>query len=498
MLKYDAEESKNLGYDIYTVEAESSYWQSYVYLNGEYYYYSHAINCSIKTDSVDNIIKNRWWISDIRYRYDIYPSEDVPTELQGKKVYDIQVAFDSGHGFLDRSIITIYAIVLDGQLYVLTGAVPSGESLLAFEGYVPIDEYFESLEIRLTEEDWGMTSCYVNGVQQTFKLVNVTLTESAYGVSKTFTIRKAENGAYVYDCRNLDDCLIIDGEATIPSNYKLTDLYDCEFYNGTYQIAEFEYVVVNTYRAIEIGGKLYDYSDFDWAYWKDDLVITKEEFRDKMYNTDRVYAIYDWNVGEYRFFNKFIPGQYLVMTEEIYGYELPDDCQSNYLGETEDGYSVYEFWFYLDESMEDRIETTELAGGDVFYHVNGSGYIKIYGTDVYVKAFLFENNGGEEYPVCIIRAAYISDWYLNKTGYLERYLSYDGYSIVIPVELLDILETLPDDCYIELDTTTGMIRLNYYTLESYFQNGGDFGDKNEGYIDGGLGQLGGGTVVRPI
>ena len=516
MLEYNAEESKNLGYKIYTFEGEDRNSSSYVYKDGKYYNYYTESNYSIKTDSLANLIKNNWQICDLRYRYNIYPSADVPEELHDQMVYDVQVAFTTGAGCIyRRGMITLYAIVLDGQLQILTGAVPSGESLLTFEGYVPVDEYFESLVIRADGNTNEYTECYINGTKQRLTNVLITLTESVYGVSKNVYIYRTENGQYVYDSSYLDQHITIENQVSIPSHYKFESIGDNKYCNGTYQIAWFEWVQVRTYRAIEIGGKFYDYNDFDWSYWNDDFVITEQEFRDKMYNTDRVYMAGD------RYYNKFIPGEYLVMTEEIYDFVLPENYTENYLGNTEDDYCVYEIWFYVSESMDDRIETVQLEGGDVFYHVDGAGYIKIANTNVYVKAVLFENSNGEEYPVCLVRTAYLEGWWIDQYDILDKYFSNDGQTIVIPVEMLDILKAMPDWCYFSVDTSYGSYHFDYYTLETYFMNGGSLGgngggnkdegyvsggDKDEGYISGGDkdegyisgGDFGGGTIaIRP-
>ena len=63
---------------------------------------------------------------------------------------------------------------------------------------------------------------------------------------------------------------------------------------------------------------------------------------------------------------------------------------------------------------------------------------------------------------------------MNQYGGLEEYLSYDGDSIVIPVELLQIMASLPDDCYLYVYTSYTDYYIDYYTLETYFMYGGDF------------------------
>lgn len=471
-LEYDAEESRNSGYDIYSYSYQyetERYYGSLLLKDGKYYDYYSRSNYSVQTASLDDVLKN-WRISDIRYRYTIYPDEETPEALHNKMVYDLTVVYNAAGDKYSMSI-TLYAIVLDGQLQILTGAYETGESLLTFEGYVPLKEYIGSLEVSTAND--GEESWLVEGKETAFTRVRVTLTD-AYGITKNIYLYRAANGEYVSVRAYISDYLIFDENSPVsaPAGYTDSEKHTSEYYNGTFTFVEFRRTetVTNKYCAIKIGGKFYDYNEYSWRHhW----FANEDDFKNHMCDTDRVYLLWDDELGDYRYYNKFIPGKYFGVDEEIPGFVLPEQYEEwNVLGRTEDGREVIEVWYYLDENMDTELEATELEGGQIFYHIDGIGYIKVRENE-YVRAVLVN---GE--PVCFgIPGAYASDEYLNNySDFIEEYFSFNGTNkLVIPKEMLEIMYNMPEWCYIRVSTNYGEIRFDYYTLNSYFTYGNEFG-----------------------
>ncbi len=487
VLEYNQKESEDTGYEIWTYDIKYNNYTSYVFLDGEYYHYGWDHNYAVESMPLDEMITDNWRIVDLRYRYDVYPND----QLESMKVYDLRVTFvDNTRGFLSMDYITLYAIVLDGQLYILTGAYETGESLLTFEGYVPLDDYFESLTV--SEADCWESSYYIEGEKTTVNYVKINLTEPEYQITRTVALYQLPGGEYVHSAQYLDEYITIYDKADIPSGYVLEDTYYRTYCNGVYELANFRWISTELYRAIKIGGRFYDYENFCWYYWNDydsgtyygSVIINGEEFKNMMYSTERIYCVWDDEYGAYRYYEKFIPGQYFEVYEENTEFVLPQSYNETVLGYTEDGQTVYEIWYYVDETMTTDIETTTLPDGDVFYHINGMGYIKLADVDVYVRAVLVEDSEGNIEPVCLIRKTYINDWYLREYDVFEEYISNTGYSVVIPLEMLDIMSDMYRDAYFQIHTSAESYRFDCTTLETYFIYGGDFGYVDLGYADG--------------
>lgn len=497
ILNYNSELSKEYGYNIYTYDMIDQFNDSKLLIDGKYYDYSWNHNYRIETDTIENIVANRWHIRDMRYRYNLVPNDIFPDSIP---VYDTIISFANSNyslGYRYDAEITVYMIVYNGEACVLTGAYPTGESLITFEGYMPADEYFESLEISTSNnyESWA----YINGEQKTIVYTKVTLAEADYDITKTMTVIKASNGEYVYKSSYLDDYLHIGSEFTVPDNYIFDSTYISRWWQGSYVTASFRYEEKHVYEAIKIGDRFYDYGDFRYGYhYPYEVIEGEEEFKKVMYGTDRIYLVWDEEYGDYRYYEKFIPGDYITPFEEVFDVTIPNDHNKTTLGYDKNGNQVYEIWYYIDSSLDSDVEEKTLSDGSVFYHINGIGYVKIVGTSTYVKAFDVELNDGTTEVVCTIYRAYVEDYHLSNYNFFKDYISYTEYSVVIPRELLDIMKTMPDYCYFSLNTHNGDIRFDYYTLESYFMNGGNFGgnDGNNGDY-GDYDDFGNGSVELP-
>ena len=496
-LEYDEEMSDATGLDIWSYDYYDNAGNTFVLIDGKYYYYDWQNNYDIEKMSLSDIIKNNWYLADVRYCFDIYPHEDTPEELHNKPVYDIYLSFINDGGYIvtaEDAKIHIYAIVLDGKFQVLTGAVPAGESLVTFEGYMPIDEYMNSLRFEVVGEEnnldeyWEESYYYIiNGVQTKLTRVNVMLTESAYGITYYINLYKAPDGKYVTNAAFIDEYMMVRDEATILDNYVFTKTYQKRYCNGVYTLAEVNWTYTHRYYAIRIGGVFYDYDDYRNNWY--DQITDLEDFKNSMYDTDRVYVCWDDEYGCYRFYDKFIPGVFIEGYEELDGFELPtDEYNWSQLGNTKEGYAFYEIVYYIDESIDPEIEVTVLDDGHVFYHIDGIGYVKL-AEDHYVKAVLYVDEYGNTSARCYYRRAYIYDYALENCGYLDEYFNRTDKSITIPKEMVEYMDEIPDHCAFSVTIGEQTIIFNYYVLDSYFNGdfGGDYdsglkGDGDFGYV----------------
>ena len=484
--------SQEYGYNIYTYETVMEHGDTKVLIDGKYYYYDWSFNYTINTATIESLVHNNWKIRDMRYRYDLVPNEIFSESIP---VYDVTVTFvDSYNGPADKynSSATFYMVVKDGELCVLTGAYETGESLLTFEGYMPADDYFESLAI--TTEKYNDAYYYIGGNYTELTQTRVILKERDYNITKAFYIFKAPDGGYIYSSVSDKSVIHIRDEFKVPGNYTLESVYSETWYQGVYQMASFSYEEREIYKAIRIGDKFYDYDSFNGWHgynWK----IDEETFKEIMYKTERVYSVVDNELGYTRYYKKFIPGEFFVMYEEIFNVWFPGtvSVHQTHLGYDKSGNDVYELWYYVDESLDSSVETETLSDGSVFYHIDGIGYVKIANTSTYIKAFRIEKSDGSTEVVCTLTDAYIRDYHLSEFGYFKDYISYTDNKVVIPAEMLDFMYRIPVWCYFEIGTNGPTLHFDYYTLKAYFENGGGFGG------DIGGGDLGGGDIIiRPV
>ena len=497
-LEYDREESENTGLPIYTYTYYSTHGTQYVYANGKFYEYYSRSNYSIETGSLDSILSS-WRVEDIRYAFDIYPNEETPEELHNKMVYSIYLTFlhesekYAGLVHEGNARIELYGFVLDGKLQILTGWDARGESVVAFEGYMPIDEYVASLTATVNSskgdyyDDKYDGEYVINGKPTTVYQDVIELKEPGYDVTYYIYLRRVGT-QYITASYYLKDYMVVGSEVDIPDHYTLTGTHQWTCYNGVYTIATFEWVDTYEYRAIKIGDIYYDYDSYynNWYHQISDL----EQFRNEMYGTVRVYRVWDDEIWGYRYYNKFIPGAYFVGEDELYGFVLPtDDYRENWIGDTENGNGMYEIVYYVDESIDPEIDVITLKDGRLFYHVDGIGYVKL-DENRYVKAVMAYDENGEAYARCLYKEAYVYDEVLGYYGLFKEYISYSSSSVVIPRELLEYMKDMPDWCYFTISTSQGEIYFNCYILEAYFNGeisgggyggGGDYNDKYDKY-----------------
>ena len=493
-LEYDREESEQTGLDIYSYTYYDTYGTSYIYKNGKYYHYGWRHNFAVQTKTLDQIMAS-WHVQDMRYCYEIYPDENTPEELHGKWVYSIYIGCvndsDKYYGELFQrgtDIIEIYGFIMDGELQILTGAERRGESLVIFEGYKPFDEYMASLEVTV-EYVHSHSESVIEGKIVETDISKITLKEPDYNVNYHIELLTIED-KYVYGAEIIDEYVFIDDEADVEGNWVERRSYQQTFCNGVYEIVEFTWVNTHKYRAVKIGDIFYDYDDY-YNNWYDQI-SDLDEFKQQMYNTDRVYRVWDDKIGDYRYYNKFIPGKYFQGDEELFDFVLPTDVyQESLLGYTEDGRELWEIVYYIDETIDPEILEITLADGRKFYHVDGIGYVKLK-EGHYVRAMLAYDSEGNPYAMCLYRKAYIWDYALNRTSgdgqlsMFEEYINRTSDSVTIPKEMLEYMLMMHEGAHFIVSTNHGEIHFNYYILEAYFRGeigggyGEDFNDKYEG------------------
>ena len=478
-LEYDEQESEKHGYNIYTYSYQSTGTYSLIYKNGKYYKYDWHNNHIIETMGLDAIVKDNWYISDVRYRYDIYPNDTTPEELHNVPVYDMEVCFLDNNNDKSDLRITLFAIVIDGEIKILTGAKDQGESLLTFEGYVSPKEYFNSLTITAhPDSDYTMGS-YINGYYTQLRSCEILLTEpTVNGVTVTKSIRmtQAPNGEYITHFYYIGDILVVLDEynaVAINPNHEKVRTYNKTYCNGTFTFAEFRFVDTFKYLAIKIGDYFYDFDDF-----RNSPVLDEDRFQENMYDTQRYYRVED-EYGNMHYYSKFHPSdKYFEVSDEVDPEYIPDTYNSEVIGYTEEGRAVVEIWFYVDESNPDNEDMTviTLSDGSLFYHINGQGYIK-FGENKYIRAVIITDDEGNTSALCIIRRAFVREEQINGSDMFERYLSFNGVNkVVIPNELIEIMASSYGECYFVIETNQGDFRFDYYSLADAFARAGYDGD----------------------
>jgi len=154
---------KETGLNIYTCTRSytSYYGNSYVYRNGNYYHYSNPDNYSVDLESDYMELVKRWHISDTRWRFNMIGAEGLPATLP---VYETTLTFDfdyrfdgyywgNGNYYNSNNDITLYTFFIDGVMNVAVEASVTGESLLKFERYMPLEEYLNSLKYELETDN---------------------------------------------------------------------------------------------------------------------------------------------------------------------------------------------------------------------------------------------------------------------------------------------------------------------------------------------------------
>ena len=481
-LEYDAEKSQSTGLDIYSYEYtyEDYDYCGYIYQDGKYYsyntYYEYEYDAEIR--SLADCI-NEWKVTRMRdLGYKIYQGDDTPSEIHGKSVYKFTVTllnddriYSENLDYYNDRYITVYGFFLDGKLQILTGAVATGESLVTFEGYKPFDEYMDSLTVSATDDGYYNSGYYrINGEEVYVEWYNIILAEPDYDVSYSIYFPAIGENQYVYSVKSYSyHYLTLGNEVTIPEGYTLSYEYTSTYSNGTYTKVKFvrHYTTTSKYYAVKLDGIFYSYDSYmdhlDWYGWSESgLIVNYETFRQQMYNTDRVYRVYDYRTGEYLYYNKFIPGAYFEGDELLEGFVLEGEiCSTTTLGYTEEGYTLVEIIYYIN-GENSKVQQISLSDGKVMYHINGSGFVK-FDDNMYVKAILSYDSEGRAYARYLFSRAYRS---LNRSE-IDAYFNRTGTSITITREMLENMSNMIGTLFY-IVTPAGEVPFNYNTLEAYF------------------------------
>ena len=483
-LEYDAEKSQSTGLDIYSYEYTYEgydYYGSYVYQDGKYYsfYTDTEYKYDAEIRSLADCIKE-WKITNMSdFGYNIYPSDDTPSEIHGKIVYKFTVSILSDDrkysGTLNYSYydnyITVYGFFLDGKLQILTGAVTTGASLVTFEGYKPFDEYMSSLNVSVVNNSYSGGYYFINGEEVYVQRHQISLTEPDYDVSYSLYLPAIGNDQYVYSVQEYYyRYLTLGDEVAVPEGYEISYEYTNTYDNGTYTMVELRryYTETSKYYAVKLDGIFYSYDNYmyhldryEW-YGSYGSIVNYETFRQQMYNTDRVYRVYDYHTGEYLYYNKFIPGAYFEGDELLEGFVLEGEIYgTTTLGYTEDGHELVEILYYIN-GENSKVQQITLRDGKVMYHNNGIGFVK-FDDNMYVKAVLSYDNEGRAYARYLFTRAYRS----FNSSELDAYFNRTDTSITITREMFESMSELRGTLFY-IVTPVGNVYFDYYKIEAYF------------------------------
>lgn len=504
--------SAETGLNIYTVKrsytVEHSTKESYIYKNGKYYTYYPESNFSFSYVENLNDLKLKWYIEDTYYRFNMVGQGELPADL---RVYETEVAFtyrDCWYG-THYTEITLYTFFLNGILQVATEADTSGESLLTFESYMPIDQYMNSLVLEVTgnSEEWD--NVLVNGVRTKIYKNYFSVYEVTADGDKIIKADFEEihyvlvNGVkkFIVDYSDINTVLRFGNEVEIDPTGKTRYEQIISYSNGTFTHVYFTWTetVHDVVNFIELAGRMYRYDSSDYYWWWNNTYlgakISEEEFNYVALDKAWFYAVIDSETGDETYYTEFIPSDYgfTPSGDTIDPSEIKHiyDTERTLLGYTADGDALYEISYYVE--VEDTTEWTEetQADGTVFLHKNGAGYLEVTeknGEKYYVKARKVTMADGSEQIYCfllkgVLVGTEIGD-FVQET--LNGYITYSGNTITITPEFFEIAKNNNrNEFYVYFSTDRNSIKLTYYKLEALFvlaENGGGgvYGDYEGG------------------
>lgn len=497
--------SQETGLNIYKFEdkyVSTHNSNSYVYQNGKYYEYDTRWIYDILYLENANFFAD-WYIRDFTYRFDMVGVQGMPANLP---VYETELWFNlkysnsnTGYSYVnERHFATLYTFYLDGVLNVAVEASVTGESLLTFESYMPLDEYIASLETDIQYTNYHWSNVYVgNG-----KYVD---TYSAYiyvyetdgngnrlgGDYKTYweIPYVVENGTkkfvsltekYNYNSYELVIGSIAD-RSHIPANATRNE-YTGTYANGTFTMVYFSWdaETCNTYYYVKLAGRMYLYEYGSYYYYDGSYQAEKLNEWEFLYQAVDKAWVYRLDVTDqygnilystyYSEFipsdNGFVPSGTIVdpsVIEEIYSETI--------LGYTADGNPIYEIAYWVTEDASPYTKETQ-SDGTVFYHKNGVGYLEVtqkYGNKYYVRARKVTMNDGSTQIYCFLRGAVIRPRDIHNDTIMDKYVSVSGNKVTISADFLNTIEERDYYNYvIYLYTNWSSIHFTYYELESLF------------------------------
>ena len=489
--------SNQTGLDIYTFNGSHTYTTSdtYVYRNGNYYRYTWYSNYNFKL--IDNLnFATNWYISDTRYRFDMVGAEGLPEMLP---VYQTKIRFGYSNYNYSTPSITLYTFILNGVMNVAVEAEVTGESMLKFERYMPINDYMKSLKFEFAGTP-SSYSVYSNGKLATLYIdyVNIYETDAngnKIGTSPKYTVYYEyllQNGTkkFVSAYNYSSDIIKVDSTPVEIDNSMLTlerREYTRKYANGTVTMVDFSWQETSEYQThfVKLAGRMYRY-DEHWSHLNsyEHVKINEWEFNNQALDKVWYYLVVDKENQTRTYYTEFIPSDYgftpsgdVVDEKEITG-EMYSEVL---LGYTADGLPIYEVAYYTTPDTTTEWTEEVQADGTVFLHKNGTGYLKVtekYGT-YYVKARKVEMADGSTQIYCFVRSGRLTGSEVNQYGdnLLGEYLISNGNKLTITEEFLEIAaNNNRNEFYIDVEYGQeneywNSITLKYYQLESLFMLG---------------------------
>ncbi|HBF15391.1 MAG TPA: hypothetical protein DDW30_06885 [Clostridiales bacterium] len=504
ILKKDEEKSEETGLDIWYKEKTERNWYDRVLRDGKYYRYAtydsyRASTTSTLADQIASVRKG-WKLEQLTYRYDFtFTAEDGTEKVL--PVYRAEFCNNAENIFDKYRSIVLYCIYDNECLQVLIEAEEKGESELKFEGMVPASEYFAGLEyVWNSEDDYDWGTVRING-----KIVSIR------GTTVTFYYSKDKNGNMVdsfrvslgyYDVGGktywMSDgvyegqWLELRDEETDLDGYLPTERFNREFVNGSYTFCNLVRETIKKIRYIKLDGQFYHY---DSGYYDsyENRKIDEEQFADEWMEREWCYKVeMDGYTVLYRKFeynedgsvNPFDVWCYEVRSEDgvrFYGTMEPDDdgkpifsdemtvdlagvVGENEFGVTEDGRIVYEV---VCRMQPENAESITLRDGNVFYHIDGTGYLKTT-EGYYVHARRITMEDGSERILCdewLSKLEPLSDDEARRLGVLDEYLTLneDGNILTISKDILNVIGDYKDEFSLNISWRS----ISYWELETW-------------------------------
>ncbi len=490
-LIYNAEESQKTGLQIYDCVEEYETGMSLIYKDGKYYYWSTAYGYDMTVaNSLESLIANGWYISEMTYRYDLQLDETTIVP-----VYDAYVRFqrDTGYNFGISSVHVFFAVI-DGELYALKQTEELGDGMLRCEEIVKASEYFASLVLE-DSEGYEYSTVYVNGVATKIYRATVTLFETnANGEPLSPTQAKVReitvyymlvNGQkqYLTVMERLDGLyLILGNEATVNvSEYEDITYSDSNYLNGTFTWAHFYQTYTETTHFVKLAGKCYRLDSYEMNRFSEESF--KDSFTEKLF-CYRVEIGGEWKYYEICEFGKDASGNEVPILSNEMTVTVVGEEKTEVIGKTADGLTVEAVtvrYFNPDE-----VVVTENNDGTVLYARPAYGDYCLKGQDgYYVRAYMVMNETtGVEELVCELARAYVDDDILADMGAFDKYFTVDGNNLTISA---DIFELINDenryDFYIEIDCGDDWVTLDYFDLIELFNIQEDDGKDDDNWGD---------------
>ena len=496
VVKYNAEKSEETGLNIYGA-VTSYYTNTYVYEDGKYY------NCTVRPtydsykpttlDAIKQTVANDWWISNLTYRYDFTD--------ENNNVYPVyQASFRFGatnsYNYSNYTLSSAYVIIKEGKLYVLSGAVEEGASVIRFESMVSPADYFRAAADRIAVREivnhWNDYTVMIE--DQEVKIYNdqilyfhdynedgeiaCTRYISVPYVLENDTVRYISGvGEY------LGDSLIkYTDPVTISNLYGTPEFEDRTYYNGTFTFASVKRANYRYY--VKLAGVYYHYEShrFETYYG---YCFDQSRYESAMATEqDHYYGVYDEATETWTYYNRmdtvYENGvQYAALSEPITTLPTFTDSsasQTELSIKAKNGETITEF----SGLVMGNILAVKRSDGTVFYHKEGSnnGFLKIT-ENKYIRARkITVENSNEIRILCDSNNLIKATLDYNEVKYLDplsKYLtvSADVSSIKISKAILDAIpEVVRDGFTLTLSSNNGYygyVTLSYAQLEAWFE-----------------------------